>query len=94
MLHSHKHRPKQKPYFTADLGCWEVGRNVRLQNGSLGSALREAQRYLETHKPEFVEMCKEHTDAPYVVQLYKVKDGRKQIVWDYISGDLTEKESS
>lgn len=65
--------------FTADIGCWDHGKNVDLPNATtISSALKEAEEILAA------STFRKPIDSPYVVQ---IRCG-KTLVWDYLNGNL------
>lgn len=75
-------------YLSADLGCWEAGKNVLLKSRSLDGALKEAQKYLDDHRQEVLDCCDGKTKSPEIVQIRKHEGKKVQPIWDWINGDL------
>ena len=64
--------------WTADIGCWEYGKNVDLPDAKdLNEALKKANEILATVK--FSRPIKD----PYVVQVY---NNEGKVVFDYMNG--------
>lgn len=67
--------------FTADIGCWEHGKNVDLPNShTIDGALEEAEQILA------VTTFSKPISDPFIVQI-KLNG---QPVWDYMNGRYSE----
>lgn len=63
--------------YTADIGCWEHGKNVDLPNShTLHGALEEAEQILA------ITTFRKPIADPFVVQI-KLND---KAIWDYMNG--------
>jgi hypothetical protein len=74
-------KQKQRGIYSADIGCYEQGRNIEFPEATnTREAWEMAHDYLEEHEEEF----KKYTPSPYVSQIRFVKGDRSSILWDFM----------